>query len=92
MPNFNGKNILIDEETTTEERPNLYNIYRLTKVRPDEDDATRCLEVHSIDISRKANIYTAINFENGWHVLGYVPNLTNVKRIKQLIKEWEEKK
>ena len=91
MPNFNGKNILVDDETTTVDRPKLYNIYRLLKVRPEEDDATRVLQVHSIDIEHKANIYTAINFEEGWHVLGYVPNLSDISKIKKMIKEWEEK-
>lgn len=82
-----------DKTTLIPFKNSLVNIYRVRKTRPfDDNDASRVVEVHTIDISKKANRYTAIAFENGWYVLGYVPNLTNHKQIQKMIDNWEKRR
>lgn len=81
-----------DGTTQIPEKRNLYNIYRVRKVRPNEDDATRVIEVHTLDLSQKPNRYSAITFENGWHVLGYVQTLASHKKIQEMIDEWEKRR
>ena len=68
----------------------LYYIYRVRKVRKDPDDATRVVEVHTLDLRKKADLYTALEFENGWHVLGYIPNITDRTKIVKLIEKFEK--
>lgn len=84
----------VDDKTKLiPEKHKLMNIYRVRKVRiNDEDDATRVVEVHTLDLTQKPNRYTAIHFENGWHVLGYVSSLSQHKKIQELIDTWEKRR
>ena len=82
----------VDKTTSIPFKEQLYNIYRVRKARPFDDDATRVVEVHTIDLTKKQNRYTAIGFEHGWHVLGYVPNLASHKQIQEMINEWEKRR
>ncbi len=81
-----------DETTLIPFKEQLYNIYRVRKARPFDDDATRVVEVHTIDLTKKQNRYTAIEFEHGWHVLGYIPNLASHKQIQEMINKWEKRR
>ena len=81
-----------DETTNIPEKKNLMNIYRIRKARPYDDSATRVVEVHTIDLTQKPNRYSAIKFEDGWHVLGYIASLGEHKKIQGLIDDWEKRK
>lgn len=83
----------VDEYTKLiPEKHNLMNIYRVRKVRPNEDDATRVIEVHTLDLTQKPNRYSAIHFEEGWHTLGYISSLSYHKKIQELIDAWEKRR
>ena len=79
----------VDETKYVPLKENLINVYRVRKVRPNEDDATRAVEVHTIDITQKPSRNTAVRFEDGWHVIGYVPSLVYDRKIQDMIEKWE---
>lgn len=80
------------ENTIATSLENLHNIYRVRKVKPNsEEDKTRVVEVHTIDLNRQLTVASACEFENGWHVLGYVSSLSDKTKVWKLISEFESK-
>lgn len=82
---------IIDESIFVPAETQLYNIYRVRKANTREEDKTRVVEVHTIDLSRPVTVNSACEFENGWHVLGYVSSLTYKDKVWALIEAFERK-
>ena len=82
---------VLDESIFVPPEDQLRNIYRVRKANTREEDKTRVVEVHTIDLSRPVTVNAACEFENGWHVLGYVSSLTYKDKVWELISEFERK-